>query len=74
MMQPKLALLLIAAAALAGCNTWHGVKQDAKDAGNAVTSTVGTGLDKAGEGLTTAGEKVKGTGSQDKDNKGKTAQ
>ncbi|MDR0275860.1 MAG: hypothetical protein LBI48_11100 [Burkholderiaceae bacterium] len=65
-MQHKLTLLLIGAAlALAGCNTWHGVKQDAKEAGSAVTHAVGTGLDKAGEGLSTAGEKVKGSGNRD---------
>jgi predicted small secreted protein len=71
MQHHKLALLLISAAALAGCNTWHGVKQDAREAGStvkeagkevggAVTNAVGTGLEKAGEGLNTAGEKVKG--------------
>jgi predicted small secreted protein len=65
MQHHKLAWLLISAAALAGCNTWHGVKQDAKEAGGAVTNAVGTGLEKAGEGLNTAGEKVKG---KDKDN------
>jgi predicted small secreted protein len=56
----KLALLLITAAVLTGCNTWQGAKQDAKNVGSAVTHAVGTGLDKAGEGLSTAGEKVKG--------------
>jgi len=58
-MRYKLALPLIAAVALAGCNTWHGVKQDAKEVGGTVTNAVGTGLEKAGEGLDKAGEKVK---------------
>ncbi|MDR2153445.1 MAG: entericidin EcnAB [Burkholderiaceae bacterium] len=62
-MPRHLALLLIAAAALAGCsNTWQGVKQDAKSAGSTVTNAVGTGLDKAGDGLNSAGEKVKRAG------------
>jgi len=60
-MQRKLALLLMGVAlALAGCNTWHGVKQDAKEVGGTVTNAVGTGLEKAGEGLEKAGDKVKG--------------
>jgi predicted small secreted protein len=67
-MQPKLALLLIAAAAaLAGCNTWQGAKQDAKDAGSAVTNAVGSGLEKTGQGLDRAGSNVKSAGDQDKD-------
>mgnify|MGYP003610953093 CR=1 FL=1 len=45
---------------LAGCNTWQGVKQDAKDVGEAT----GRGIQKAGqatgEGLEKAGEKIKG--------------
>ena len=52
----------IVSAALAGCNTWQGAKQDAKEVGGTVTNAVGTGLDKAGDGLNTAGEKVKGVG------------
>ncbi len=54
--------LIFTAAALAGCNTWSGAKQDAKQVGHTVTNAVGTGLDKAGDGLNTAGEKVKGVG------------
>ena len=54
--------LIVTAAALAGCNTWSGAKQDAKQVGNTVTDAVGTGLDKAGDGLNTAGEKVKEVG------------
>jgi predicted small secreted protein len=65
-MTNKFALLLIATVALAGCNTWQGAKQDAREVGSAVSNAVGTGLDKAGEGLSTAGEKVKSAGSQDK--------
>ncbi|WP_028603088.1 hypothetical protein [Ottowia thiooxydans] len=62
-MKQTLALtLIVAAAALAGCNTWSAAKQDAKEVGSTVTHAVGTGLDKAGEGLNTAGEKVKGVG------------
>ena len=59
-MQYKFVLPLIAAVVLAGCNTWHGVKQDAREVGGAVTNAVGTGLEKTGEGLSAAGEKVKG--------------
>ncbi|MET4575635.1 hypothetical protein [Ottowia thiooxydans] len=60
-MKQTLALtLIVAAAALAGCNTWNAAKQDAKEVGGTVTNAVGTGLDKAGDGLNTAGEKVKG--------------
>lgn len=54
--------LVFTAAALVGCNTWSGAKQDAKQVGHTVTNAVGTGLDKAGDGLNTAGEKVKGVG------------
>lgn len=61
-MKQTLALVLIAAAALAGCNTWNAAKQDAKEVGGTVTNAVGTGLDKAGDGLNTAGEKVKKVG------------
>ncbi|MGB3068683.1 MAG: entericidin EcnAB [Ottowia sp.] len=61
-MKQTLTLALITAFALAGCNTWSGAKQDAKEVGGTVTHAVGTGLDKAGEGLNTAGEKVKKVG------------
>ena len=61
-MKTSFALLLVVSAALAGCNTWQGAKQDAKEVGGTVTNAVGTGLDKAGDGLNTAGEKVKGVG------------
>jgi len=61
-MKQTIALVLIAAAALAGCNTWSAAKQDAKEVGGTVTHAVGTGLDKAGDGLNTAGEKVKKVG------------
>jgi predicted small secreted protein len=43
-----IALMMAAAFALPGCNTWSGVKQDAKAAGHAT-----------GEGLEKAGEKIK---------------
>ncbi|MFV0679155.1 entericidin EcnAB [Ottowia sp.] len=56
----RLKLALLTVATLAGCNTWQGVKQDAKQVGGTVTHAVGTGLDKAGDGLNTAGENVKG--------------
>ena len=60
-MKSSIALtLILTAAALAGCNTWSAAKQDAKQVGSTVTHAVGTGLDKAGDGLYTAGEKVKG--------------
>ena len=43
---------------LAGCNTWQGVKQDAKEAGQAT----GRGIEKAGQaagrGVEKAGEKI----------------
>ncbi len=59
-MKQALALALaVAALSLAGCNTWSAAKQDAKEVGHSVTNAVGTGLDKAGDGLNTAGEKVK---------------
>lgn len=61
-MKQTLALILVTAAALAGCNTWNAAKQDAKEVGGTVTHAVGTGLDKAGDGLNTAGEKVKKVG------------
>ena len=60
-MSRTLPLMLIAATALlVGCNTWQAAKTDAKEVGGTVTHAVGTGLDKAGDGLNTAGEKVKG--------------
>ena len=55
-------LLVAAATALAGCNTWNAAKQDAKEVGGTVTHAVGTGLDKAGDGLNTAGDKGKSVG------------
>jgi predicted small secreted protein len=43
---------------LAACNTWQGVKEDAKDAGHAA----GRGIEKAGQatgrGIEKAGEKI----------------
>jgi predicted small secreted protein len=46
------------AVTLAGCNTWSGVKQDAKEAGQAA----GRGVEKAGQatgrGIEKAGEKI----------------
>lgn len=45
-MKKTTALLALALAfVLTGCNTWTGVKQDAKDAGQAT----GKGIEKAGE-------------------------
>ncbi|GEM_PF-1316599 len=57
------------AAALAGCNTWNAVKQDARDVGQTAGRGVeragqatGRGLEKAGEatgrGIERAGEKI----------------
>ena len=62
-------IVLAAGAALAGgCNTWEGAKQDARVVGDKtvegakkVGGAVGTGLEKAGQGIETAGEKVKET-------------
>ena len=52
-------IALALAALLAGCNTWTGVKQDAKDVGEAT----GRGIEKAGEatgkGIEKAGEKIR---------------
>ena len=39
------AVLLCCAFALAGCNTWSGVKQDAREVGH----STGKGIEKAGE-------------------------
>ena len=52
-MQRIVPLLLVSAVvALAGCgNTWQGAKEDTKDNAGTVTKAVGTGLDKAGDGL-----------------------
>lgn len=61
-MKKTIALALMTAFALAGCNTWNAAKQDAKEVGGTVSNAVGTGLDKAGDGLNTAGEKVKKVG------------
>ncbi|GAB1385679.1 hypothetical protein MASR1M59_08270 [Melaminivora sp.] len=44
-MKPTIALLLCSLLALSGCNTWTGVKQDAKQAGQAT----GKGIERAGE-------------------------
>ncbi|MEG1201845.1 MAG: entericidin EcnAB [Comamonas sp.] len=61
-----IAAALLAASALAGCNTWQGAKQDARIAGEKtvegtkkVANAVGTGLEKAGEGINNAGQAVK---------------
>ena len=51
---------------LAGCNTWQGAKEDARVVGDKtvegtkkVGNAVGTGLEKAGEGINNAGQAVK---------------
>ena len=44
-----IAAALALSATLAGCNTWTGVKQDAKEVGSA-----------AGKGIEKAGEKIQG--------------
>ena len=51
---------------LAGCNTWQGAKEDARVVGDKtvegtkkVGNAVGTGLEKAGEGIHNAGQAVK---------------
>jgi predicted small secreted protein len=53
-----IATALTLAAALPACNTWTGVKQDAKEVGQAA----GRGIEKAGEatgrGIEKAGEKI----------------
>lgn len=60
------ASLLLAALALTACNTWEGAKQDARVVGDKTVEgtkkagrAVGTGLEKAGEGISGAGETVK---------------
>ena len=61
-----IAALALAATALVGCNTWQGAKQDARIVGEKtvegtkkVGNAVGTGLEKAGEGINNAGQAVK---------------
>ena len=51
---------------LAGCNTWQGAKEDARVVGDKTVEgtkkagqAVGTGLEKAGDGISGAGETVK---------------
>lgn len=58
--------LLMTGLLLAGCNTWQGAKQDARvvgektvEGGKKVGQAVGTGLEKAGEGIHNAGQSVK---------------
>ena len=66
-MQKLTALTLVAASLLlAGCNTWQGAKEDARIAGEKTVEgtkraghAVGTGLEKAGEGINNAGQAVK---------------
>ncbi len=61
-----IATLALAATALVGCNAWQGAKQDARIVGEKtvegtkkVGNAVGTGLEKAGEGINNAGQAVK---------------
>ena len=61
-----IATAVLVATALAGCNTWQGAKQDARIVGEKtvegtkkVGNAVGTGLEKAGEGINNAGQAVK---------------
>ena len=62
-----IAAVALAATALMGCsNTWQGAKQDAHNVGEKtvegtkkVGNAVGTGLEKAGEGINNAGQAVK---------------
>ena len=58
--------LLMTGLLLGGCNTWEGAKQDARvvgektiEGGKKVGNAVGTGLEKAGEGINNAGQAVK---------------
>ena len=58
--------LLMTGLLLGGCNTWEGAKQDARVVGDKTVEgtkkagkAVGTGLEKAGEGISGAGESVK---------------
>ncbi len=60
------ASILLATLALTACNTWEGAKQDARVVGDKTVEgtkkagqAVGTGLEKAGEGISGAGESVK---------------
>ena len=57
---------MLASVALMGCNTWQGAKEDARVVGDKtvegtkkVGNAVGTGLEKAGEGINNAGQAVK---------------
>ena len=60
-MNKQLTALALAAlvGALAGCNTWQGAKEDAREVGGKVTNAVGTGMEKAGSGVEKAGNAVK---------------
>ena len=68
-MKRLFALLLLAmfsTSALTACNTWEGAKQDARVVGDKTVEgtkkagqAVGTGLEKAGDGISGAGETVK---------------
>ena len=60
------AVALLAVLGLSACNTWEGAKQDAHNVGEKtvegtkkVGNAVGTGLEKAGEGINNAGQAVK---------------
>lgn len=57
-MKKLIALIALATLSLTACNTWQGVKTDAKEAGNATVH----GLEKAGQatgrGLEKAGQKL----------------
>lgn len=60
------AVALLAVLGLSACNTWEGAKQDARVVGDKTVEgtkkagkAVGTGLEKAGEGISGAGETVK---------------
>ena len=58
--------LILASLGLVACNTWEGAKQDARVVGDKTVEgtkkagqAVGTGLEKAGDGISNAGDKVK---------------
>lgn len=60
------AAIMLATLGLTACNTWEGAKQDARVVGDKTVEgtkkaghAVGTGLEKAGEAVTGAGETVK---------------
>ena len=60
------AAILLATLGLTACNTWEGAKQDARVVGDKTVEgtkkaghAVGTGLEKAGEGISNAGDTVK---------------